>query len=207
MADSPLLAGVAELGDILGVDILNPLASDWAIHASGSGAVIIVPDTVEKFEFRGERRVSDYPVEQGAFASYNKVAQPFEIRMVMVCSGLNYAQSAFSALGLNLGQGFMQKVDFLTTLDYMLETTDLFDVVTPDKLYANANMEHYDYKREARNGATMLIVEAWFREVRVTASSAYTNTDSASAADPVSLGTVHLGDTVTVSFPDQSPIQ
>lgn len=203
MADAPFVAAVAEA-----VDILNPLASDWAIHAAGSGAVIIIPDTVEKFEFRGEQRVADYPMEQGAFASYNKVAQPFEIRMVLVCSGLNYAQRAINALGLNLGQSFMQKVDFLTTLDYMLTTTDLFDIVTPDKLYPNASMEHYDYRREARNGATMLIVEAWFREVRVKASAVYTNSNSPSAADPVSLGAVHVGDSMSVSgIPGQSTIQ
>lgn len=212
MADSPFLSAVAEAGDILGIDILNPLASDWMIADARTSSKVIVPDTVPRFEFRGDRRISDYPVEQGAFASYNKVVTPYEIRMTMVCSGLNYAQNAISSLGLNLGQGFMQKSDFIDTLDYMLDTTDLFTIVTPDKAYESANLEHYDYKRETRNGATMLIIEAWFREVRVTASATYSdggpvNSDSPSAADPVSLGTVHAGDTVSVSFPDQSPIQ
>jgi len=212
MADSPFLSAVAEAGDILGIDILNPLASDWMIADARTSSKVIVPDTVPRFEFRGDRRISDYPVEQGAFASYNKVVTPYEIRMTMVCSGLNYAQNAISSLGMNLGQGFMQKSDFIDTLDYMLDTTDLFTIVTPDKAYESANLEHYDYKRETRNGATMLIIEAWFREVRVTASATYSdggpvNSDSPSATDPVSLGTVHPGDTVSVSFPDQSPIQ
>lgn len=207
MPSSQLLAGIAEFGDLLGIDILNPLASDWMIADAQTSAKIIVPDTVPKFEFRGDRRISDYPVEQGAFASYNKVAKPFEIRMTMVCGGLNYAQSAINSLGLNIGNGFMQKSDFIDTLDYMLDTTDLFTIVTPDKAYENANLEHYDYKRETRNGATMLIIEAWFREIRVTASAAYTNTNSPSAADTVNLGTVHPGDKIDVVFPDQSPIQ
>lgn len=213
MAESSFLAAVAEAGDILGIDILNPLASDWMIVDGKTSAKIIVPDTVPRFEFRGDRRISDYPVEQGAFASYNKVATPYEIRMTMVCSGLNYAQGAISALGLNLSQGFMQKSDFIDTLNYMLDTTDLFTIVTPDKAYENANLEHYDYKRETRDGATMLKIEAWFREVRVTASATYSdggpvNSDSPSAADPVSLGTVHTGDSVSVSgIPGQSTIQ
>lgn len=213
MADSPFLAAVAEAGDILGIDILNPLASDWMVVDAKTSVKIIVPDTIPRFEFRGDRRTSDYPVEQGAFASYNKVATPFEIRMTMVCSGLNYAQGAINALGLNLGQDFMQKSDFIDTLDYMLDTTDLFTIVTPDKAYESANLDHYDYKRETRNGATMLIIEAWFREVRVTASATYSdggpvNSDSPNAADPVSLGTVHAGDTVSVSgIPGQSTIQ
>lgn len=211
MADSGI-AAIAELGDVLGIDLLNPLPSDWMIVNPSDGAPIIVPDTVPKFEFRGEARVSDYPVEQGAFASYNKVRQPFDIRMVMVCSGLNYAQSAINAIGLNLGSKYMERADFLTTLDYMMETTDLFTIVTPDKAYANVNMEHFDYKRESRNGATMLIVEAWFREIRLTASATYSdsgqvNSESASAANPVSLGAVHAGDRIDVSFPDQRGIQ
>lgn len=190
MPDAPFLAGVADIGNALGIDILSPLASDWSIHDAVTGRAVIVPDTVTKFEFRGERRISDYPVEQGAFASYNKTVDPYEIRMTMVCSGLNYAQSAISALGLNLGQDYMQKADFIKQLDKMLDATDLFTVVTPDKAYENANLEHYDYRRESTNGATMLIVEAWFREVRVTASAAYTNSNSPSATDPVSAGGV-----------------
>lgn len=193
------LAAFAELGDLVGIDILNPLASDWMILAD-DGSVAIKPDTVPKFEFRNEQRVADYPMEQGAFASYNKVATPFQIRMQMVCSGLNYAQSAAqavkSALNIDIGQNYASRPDFLDTLDYMLATTDLFTIVTPDATYPNATMERYDYRKESNNGATMLIVEAWFREVRLTAGSTYSSSglptvtsNSASAANPVDVGT------------------
>lgn len=213
MADSSFLAAVAEAGDLLGIDILNPLASDWGIHDSATGELVIQPDTVPRFEFRGDRRISDYPVEQGAFASYNKVATPYEIRMTMVCSGGLVRQAeSFIQSALGIDSGFMQKSNFIDRLDEMLNTTKIFSIVTPDITYFGANLEHYDYKRETRDGATMLKVEAWFREVRVTASATYSdggpvNSNSPSAADPVSLGTVHPGDSVTVSFPDKSPIQ
>lgn len=193
------LAAFAELGDLVGIDILNPLASDWMILAD-DGSVAIKPDTVPKFEFRNEQRVADYPMEQGAFASYNKVATPFQIRMQMVCSGLNYAQSAAqavkNALNIDIGQNYASRPDFLDTLDYMLATTDLFTIVTPDATYPNATMEHYDYRKESNNGATMLKIEAWFREIRVTAGSTYSSSglptvtsNSASAANPVDVGT------------------
>lgn len=189
------LAVLGELGDLAGIDILNPRAGDWMILSS-DGSPAIVPDTVPRFEYRGEARVADYPMEQGAFASYNKVAMPFDIRMVMVCSGLNYAQSAAQAIkniaGIGIGQNLMQKPDFLDSLDYMLSTTDLFAIVTPDRTYNSLNLEHYDYRRETTNGATMLIVEAWFREIRVTGAATYSNGGSASpsAASPTGLGTV-----------------
>jgi len=206
------IAVLAELGDLVGIDLLNPLPTDWKILDANTSAPVIVPDTVPRFEYRGEARVSDYPVEQGAFASYNKVQVPFEIRMTMVCSGLNLvqkgAQAVRDAVGLSIGQNLMLRTDFLDTLDYMRLTTDLFVIVTPDKTYSNVNLEHFDYRRETTNGARMLIVEAWFREIRVSGAAKYTNDTAApSGADPVGLGTVHPGDTVTVSFPDAGGIQ
>lgn len=192
MGSASLLAGIADVAGAIGIDVLNPLASDWHV-LNNDGSIAVTPDTVPRFEFRGESRISDYPVEQGAFASYNKVATPFEIRMQMIVSGINYAQKAVSALGLNFGQQFMTRPDFLDTMDYMLGTTDLFTIVTPDKVYKNANLEHYDFRKESRNGAIMLIVEAWFREVRVTGSASYSNgsnSSSPSASSPVNIGSV-----------------
>ena len=199
MALSSGLAVFAELGDLLGVDILNPLSSDWMILAN-DGSLAIKPDTVPKFEYRNEQRVADYPMEQGAFASYNKVATPYQIRMQMVCAGINYAQSAAqavkSALSIDIGNNYATRPDFLDTLDYMLATTDLFTIVTPDATYKNATLEHYDYRKESNNGAVMLIVEAWFREVRLTAGSTYSSSsglpsvtsNSPSAANPSDVG-------------------
>jgi hypothetical protein len=201
MSFTTLLSGLAELGDLVGVDILNPTAGDWMVLAS-DGSRVIVPDTVPKFEFRGDYRVSNYPVEQGAFASYNKVAEPFELRMTMVCGGLNFVQSAAASLGLTLGQQYMQKGDFLSTLDYMLSSTDLFTVVTPDMTYQSLTLDHYDYRREASGGATLLTVEAWFKQVRVTASASYSNPKSPSAASPINAGTVQAQPfTLATSFP------
>lgn len=198
MANPLLLTTAASVADFLGFDVLNPRSSDWHILDASTNAVIITPDTVPSFEYKADTRVSDFPVQRGAFASYNKVQMPFNIRMTLVCSGINFFQSAASALGLNLGgQQFMQKDAFLTTLDYMKETTDLFTIVTPDQTYNNCNLEHYDYRREARQGATMLYVEAWFREIRQVDMSNSSvdglpsvNSNSASASNPVNNGIV-----------------
>ena len=191
------LALLTEVSDVVGIDLLNPRSSHWQILDGQTGAVIITPDTVTKFEFKGSRQLSDYPVEQGAFDAYNKVREPYEIRMTMVCAGLNYAQSAFNALGLNIGQAYMQKNDFLDTFEYMLDTTDVFSIVTPDKTYQNANLARFDYRRETNEGANMLIVDALFQEVPQVNTAFYSksglpdiNSASPSASDAVSLGTV-----------------
>lgn len=191
------LAVLAELGDLVGIDVLNPQSSDWAI-LSNDNSVAIRPDSVLRFEYRNETRVPDYPLERGAFASFNRVQTPFDIRMVMVCEGTNYVQRAVSALDLGIGRQPMRRSDFLTTLDYMLDTTDLFTLVTPDALYKSVSLVHYDYRRESNNGAVMLIVEAWFQEIRLTAAAAYSTTGGVTAAqakapsgsDPASTGAV-----------------
>lgn len=213
------LAVLGELGELAGIDILNPDPSDWAIMFNGYTK--ISPDTVLKFEYRNESRVSDYPVEQGAFASYNKVATPFEIRMTMVCAGPGYVQNVISkVLGDNLpGIGTnnnMQRKDFLASLQEMLaNSSELYTIVTPDMVYNNAMLDHYDYRKEANNGAIMIIAEAWFREIRVTASATYSNSgqpnvdsNSPSAADPVSAGKVSPGviDIAPTLGPDGVPL-
>lgn len=199
MADPSLLTTVSSVASFLGVDILNPTASDWMILDNNSNAVIITPDTVPSFEYKADNRVSDFPVQQGGFASYNNVQMPFNIRMQLVCSGINKFTPQFlaSQLGLNFGAQYMEKTDFLATLEYMRTTTDLFQIITPDQTYKNCKMEHYDYRREARQGATMIVAECWFREIRQvnTSNSSVNglpviNSNSASASNPVNNGIV-----------------
>jgi hypothetical protein len=62
------------------------------------------------------------------------------------------------------------------------------------------NAIHYDYRREQRSGASLLMVDVWFEEVRVTAQSEFTNTQSPEGAADTSGGTV-LG---TVPTPSQA---
>lgn len=197
------LAAVAELGDLLGVDVLNPRPDDWLI-LTNKNSPAIVPDTVPRFEYRNEARISDYPLEQGAFASYNKVQVPYDIRMMMVCAGANYIQGAAqkveNALNIGVGKSMMSRQAFIDSLDYMLTTTDLFSIVTPDKKYDNVSLVHYDFRKETNDGAVMLKVEAWFREVRVTGQAKYTKSNSPDAADAQNLGTVQPGPKVTAEF-------
>jgi hypothetical protein len=130
----------------------------WGI-VDQSGNPVITPDSVVSFEYRGDAKVCNYPVEQGSFSSYNKIAVPFDIRTVMTCGG----------------NGAMTRDQFITTLEAMKVSTDLYNFVTPDFLYENVNLVHFDYRREARRGVTLLSVEAWFEEIRESAAAIYSN--------------------------------
>jgi len=136
----------------------------------------LTPDSFVGIDYKNNMRVSNYPQEEGAFASYNKVGTPYDCRVRMAIGGDKATRTAF-----------------LAKCDAMLKSIDLYTVITPEAQYTNASLENYDYRRESRNGATLLIVDLAFIEVRITAVatfSAVVKPGQPSGADPVSGGQV-----------------
>ena len=225
----------------LGIDLLNTGAPTYAVVTAGaqasqggfvpsvvgklggnkSGNPVLTPDNVLSLEWHGEERISDYPVQNGQFVSYNKVKVPFDLRMVMTCQGKNVVQNALqsvtqslnqalSNIGLAFGQP-MGRDAFLRQLDEMLASTDLYDVVTPDKVYQNVNLVAYNHAKKNDEGGTLIIAELMFREVRELLPTATVtilpgkqiSSNSESAASPVDAGTVvgiPLSSSISQSF-------
>lgn len=159
-------------------------ASNWGIFDQ-YGAQLLAPDSMLAFSFSNEYRVSDYPQEEGAFASYNKVAMPYDARVVMTVGGSE-----------------LKRAGFLATISGLLASLDLVDVVTPDRTYLSANVVHYDYDRTAESGVSLLKVSIFLREIRSAPNPAVlstsvssvpspiANAQSTSAVDPVNTGAV-----------------
>jgi hypothetical protein len=137
------------------------------------GKAIITPDSVLGLEYRGESKISTYPVEGGSFGSYNKVQAPFDLHIIMTCSG-----------------GQMTREAFLARMELLKASVELCSVVTPDAVYKSLNLVQFDYRRTSANGVTLLTVNASFAEVRVTATTEYTKT-----ATPAGAGMVNNGST------------
>lgn len=144
----------------------------WGIFDQLGGAVI-VGDSVKAFRFSNEFRVSDFPVEQGGFASYNKVATPFD------------AQITFTKGG-TVGE----RADFLSSVASALRSLYLFQVLTPEVAFQNVNIVHFDYDRTARRGATLLTVDVWVKEVRLAPVPQFSNTQAPDGAAQINDGTV-----------------
>lgn len=196
--DVPLVAGVPNLrrsaygiaaqsgimGKLLSNDVFGllgaALAPTWGIHDK-NGKVALRPDSVVAFEYRGDSRLAGYPMEQGAFSTYNKVQVPYDIRIRMTCDG----------------SGDMSRDQFLTAMEYLKASLELYTIVTPDNAYTGANLVGFDYQRTSRNGVTLLTVDAIFQEVRETATAVYLNTAEASGADTVNTGTAKPQDVGT----------
>jgi len=143
-------------------DLLAPHYAQWAIFSSGTSDEAITPDSFCELEFRGESRVCNYPLERGAFASYNKVQMPFGLRVQLVCDG-----------------NLMGTDDFLRQLAYMLNSTETYDLSTPHGFYEGVTVTRFDYKKTAKAGASMIVADVMFEEIREVASATYTANGSA----------------------------
>ncbi|VWB88166.1 hypothetical protein BLA13014_04080 [Burkholderia aenigmatica] len=159
------------LADAVGL-LQELLAPIWGIY-DDQGAPIAVTDTVLTLEYRGDSRISSYPQEEGAFASFNKVQMPYDARIQLVSS-----------------KSSIERAAFLAAIEAAKQSTMLFSIVTPDATYENANVVGYNYRRTARNGVTMLVVELYIEEVRETGTAQFANTQNPSSQDAANLGQV-----------------
>lgn len=165
------------INDAVGV-LEGALAPIWGVF-DDSGDPVAVSDTTLMLEYQGDSRISDYPQEQGAFGSYNKVQMPYHATVTLVC-----------------GRSVSARAAFLAAIEGAKQSTDLYTIVSPEATYPNANIVAYDYRRTTRNGATLLIVNLHIEEVRQTGTAQFSNTLPASqvqnpaSADPSTLGQV-----------------
>lgn len=170
-----------------------PLNSDTAAGAAierqwgvfdKNGKRALEPDSIFAMEPSREFRISDYPVENGGFQSFNKVALPGEVRATVTKGGTSASRR-----------------QFLAAVDAMVATTALYTLVTPEGTFPNRNLIRYEYRRSAERGASLLALELIFEEVRVTAKGKYSTTKAPSGADPINGGPVRP----TTPTPAQTP--
>lgn len=175
------VSGVAVRTGVLGrlqafdqFGLLDDLLSRvWGVYTNDF-QVALAADSVVSFKYRGEEKIASHPTENGGFASYNKVAMPYDIQMTITCSG----------------NGRQSRDQILSKLEELKASTDTYVIVTPDYSYTGANMITYDYTRTAKNGVSLLQVALYFQEVRQTATSIIAPVAQASGAANVSVGTV-----------------
>ena len=134
-----------------------------------TGTYALEPDSFVKFEYKKDNKIPNYPIEQGSFQTYNKVALPYEVKLTITKNG--------------------SISPFIVKINELLNSTALLTIVTPDAIYKTTNLVHFDYRKEARNGAVLLIAELTFQEVRIAPNPA------APTAAPQGAKTTPLGQT------------
>jgi hypothetical protein len=157
--------------DAIGIFAGVGLSQPWGIYLGG--APVVLADNVVSFDFRKQWAISDYSVEQGGFASYNKVFIPFDGRFRFTAGGSD-----------------ANRQEFLDSIDAIAGDLNLYTIVTPIAIYPSVNITHYDYGQTATNGVGLLSVDVWTEEVRETGTAAMSNTVSPTAASQTNGGTV-----------------
>lgn len=145
-----------QFGNRLGVDSNDTSTGHGIISTLISQLTGNGPPVLSTFgvEFSRESRVSNFPVEQGSFANYNKVQLPANPVVTLILDGSEN-----------------DRTHFLAAIDTACNSTALYSVVTPEVVYANYTIERYSYSRRASRGATLLMVEIYLEEVRQVSSS------------------------------------
>jgi hypothetical protein len=185
MADIPDVPGVPNLSSysanpvvLLFADAISSLLgffggpqSGWGIFLNGAQAFPY--NSVVDFDYKQDYTIADEPIEQGSFVSYDKVQHPFDVR-VRVASGPS--ESDRQAL--------------LVSARAAAADLNLYTVITPEDIYDSCNITHIDWKRSAENGVGVIVVDFWFQEIRQSATSTLSNTQSPTSAGQQSTGNV-----------------
>lgn len=180
-----LFAGVVALtGDAIGA-LSGAAPPLWGLFLNGEP--VILADNVVTLEYRRDFQISNYPIEQGGFSSYNKVQKPFEVRIRFSTGGSLADRSAF-----------------LASIDAVIGDTNLYDVVTPEATYSNVNLVHEDLRRTADDGAGLIKVDVWCEEVRA-ASLALSSSGSGTQTGTTVTTTAPDGASTTTTTPISNP--
>ena len=151
---------VLAVGDAVGLGLGGFGFTEWGLFDQ-SGQAVIVADSVVAFDNDAEARISNYPVEQGGFESFNKVQTPYDVVFVFTKGG-----------------SISDRANFLAAIDAAKNSLALLTGVTPEKSYINLNVQRYSQTRAARQGVTLLTVNVYCQEIRQAPPLLFSNTQN-----------------------------
>jgi hypothetical protein len=169
---------------------VNPPFPIYGIVGSADLIPLAVPDSWGSFSARYESQVSDYPVETGAFALYNKVRRPQNVQCTLIKTGSDLA-----------------RFSWLTAIQQTEAQfpTRLYTIVSPQAIFIDYTLTGAQYETRNDKGANMLYLTLSFVQVPQIESSlgAFSN-----VLDPKSSPVGQLGQlyTRTIGNPSQTLI-
>ena len=174
----PVLAIADQLGigSIFGVP-------QWGIFDI-NGNPVLTGDCVAELGYRRDYQISDYPVEDGGFASYNKVQRPAQFTVAFMVGGAD-----------------SDRATFLNKAEAIAASLTLYSVATPEVAYPSVNVTGITYRRTSRHGATLMCVELSCEEVRVMAAAQFTNTAQPSGNAVQNGGTAPVTPVTSTNLP------
>lgn len=162
----------------------------WGVFDK-KGGLALKADSVREVEDDKEFNVPRYPIEGGGFQSYNKVEQPQQVQVIVTKGGSTSDKSSFIA-----------------AVDKLTASLDLLSVITPEQTYRNLNLVKSSKHRSAETGASLLVIQLTFEEVRVSSATVAFSDQTVkdpSGADNVSGGAVQTQTPQANQNPGKAP--
>lgn len=128
--------------------VYRVLSGHWDMFDS-KGRKLFTFDTFFSLDSLADARVTQAPVENGTFASYNKTVSPMRTTVVLGYTGLALIRAAI-----------------LRRCESLLKGTELVSIVTPDKTFVNMSVVAVDHSYASSKGVDRLMLALTLEEVR-----------------------------------------
>jgi hypothetical protein len=123
------------------------VSNTWGVYTL-AGVLAFDVDTMVDLSYDSKAKVSNFPVEQGGFTSYNKVQEPFTIPIQLAVSSAPKIKA------------------LITALETARTNPTLFNVVTPMRTYLSVTLTTVKFSQSAKSGIDCLIVKVGFEQIR-----------------------------------------
>lgn len=185
----PLSSYASGIVSLLVADAISLLfgtpQGQWGIFLDGEPAFDF--NSIAGFGYKQSWVIADYPTDDGGFFSYDKVQLPFDCRLRITSGGTEEERQAL--------------IDDVTAAG---NTLNLYDIVTPEKIYQNCNVSQISYDRTAISGVGMMVIDVSFQEIRTSQVAAFSNTQEPGSAGQQGGGNVQAQPVGSASSPIQS---
>lgn len=163
---------------------VNPPIPVYAIVRSDSLIPLTIPTSWGEFAPRFESQVSDYPVETGAFAVYNKVRRPISVSVMLIQTGSDVARFAWLAA--------IQQME-------AENPTQLYTLISPQGVYVDYTITGMSYETRPDRGSNKLYLTLQFTQVQQIPSSegVYPDTLQAKSGPVQQLGQLYTNAATT----------
>lgn len=154
-------------------DIVFGTQSRWGIYLPpkppiAKDTLVLEVDGFLDFNVSNASQVAGYRIEQGQFASYNKVDSPYNINLTVIKNGTD-----------------VELTNFLSQIDTLSNDINLYKIVTPQQVYNNANILQYNYSRSADVGYNTLYVTITFVQILSTSETEFVKQTQTTSGQPL----------------------
>lgn len=149
-----MVASVAALNALAliasNIPSLNPPTPIYAVVQSDTLIPLTIPSSWGEFSPRYDTQVSDYPVETGAFALYNKVRRPQVVTVSLTKTGSDLARFSWLAA--------IRQAEANNPLQ-------LYTLISPQDVFVDYTLSGMSYETRPERGSNILRLQLSFTQV------------------------------------------